>query len=71
VATKSVGLETINQDYSDFQEHFDKSHDSNVCSFKNLGKDATLIVPIPRRDKDYKNISEFTKNASDEQQQKF
>ncbi|CAG8805806.1 20175_t:CDS:2, partial [Racocetra persica] len=34
-------------------------------------KDATLIVPMPHHNLDYKNLSNFTKNAPKEQQIKF
>ena len=48
VVTKSLSLSDISQNYSSFQEHFDKNCDEkNVCSFLNLGKDAILVVPCP------------------------
>ncbi|CAG8680286.1 22478_t:CDS:2 [Dentiscutata erythropus] len=71
VVTKSDTLSYINQDYSSFKEKFTEYLNNDVCSFANLGKDATLIVPIPCNDLDYKNLSTFTKNAPKEQQIKF
>ena len=48
-------------------------HNKPVVSFLNLGKDAILVIPSLKFEGnhklDYKNISQFTKNASDEQQQ--
>ncbi|KAF0483248.1 toll/interleukin-1 receptor domain-containing protein [Gigaspora margarita] len=71
VVTKSMALRHIKQDYSSFKEQIIESNNKDVCSFLSLGKDATLIVPIPCHNLDYKNISNFTKNASKEQQIKF
>lgn len=71
VVTKSISLDNISQDYSSFDEHFANGNEQQVVSFLNLGGDAILVVPIPQENLDYKNISQFTKNASDEQQQEF
>ncbi|CAG8677051.1 13080_t:CDS:1, partial [Cetraspora pellucida] len=57
--------------YSSFNDKLTVCHDNYVCSFSNLGKDATLIVPMPYHDLDYKHLSNFTKNAPKEQQIKF
>ncbi|CAJ0829085.1 7931_t:CDS:2 [Entrophospora sp. SA101] len=42
-------------------------------NFPNQRKDSVLVIPIPKPgpDLDFKNISQFTKNAPDEQQQAF
>ncbi|CAJ0748785.1 4432_t:CDS:2, partial [Entrophospora sp. SA101] len=41
--------------------------------FPNQRKDSVLVIPIPKPgpDLDFKNISQFTKNAPDEQQQAY
>lgn len=65
---KSERLNNIQQDYSNFQEHFGKSSDNQVVSFLGFSG-STLISPVPKGTVDYKNISQFTKNAPEEQQQ--
>lgn len=48
--TKSDALENIRQDYSSFERYFDAwNHNEYVCSFPNLGRDATLVVPFPQK----------------------
>ncbi|CAG8627655.1 11294_t:CDS:1 [Racocetra persica] len=71
VVTKSATLSYIEQDYSSFKNKITECQNKDVCSFINLGKDATLIVPMPCHDLDYKNLSNFTKNAPKKQQIKF
>jgi hypothetical protein len=83
VVTDSPYLVRMAQNYDSFRKHIDKCKKKNkeVISFKNLSGDATLIVPIPKESQstyagkgeelDYKNLSQFTKNASEEQQQEF
>ena len=65
VLVNSGALNNIRQNYSNFQEHFRKSNDSQAVSFLSFSGD-TLIVPIPKGS-DYKNINKFTDNASIEQ----
>ncbi|CAG8764006.1 12329_t:CDS:1 [Dentiscutata erythropus] len=71
VVTKSKQLSYIKQDYSSFKEKIIEDLNKDVFSFSNLGKDATLIIPKPCHDLDYKNLSNFTINAPKEQQIKF
>ncbi|CAI2187946.1 8172_t:CDS:2 [Funneliformis geosporum] len=40
-------LESDKQDYSDFKTYIDNSSNQYVCNFPNLGRDATLVIPIP------------------------
>jgi hypothetical protein len=71
VATKSTLLNKIEQNYDSFSEHFNNlPKDKNVISFSNLNNDSLLIVPRPRP-LNYKNISQFTKNAPNDQQVAF
>src|SRR3954451_22786878 len=70
VAVKSEALNNIRQDYSSFQEHFNRSNDKNVVSFSSRSGNK-LVVPVPHwghrwsctdyDDKicDYKDIREF------------
>ncbi|CAH1766742.1 22567_t:CDS:2 [Entrophospora sp. SA101] len=71
VVVKSAALDNIRQNYSDFQEHIDESKDKLACSFPNLGGDATLIIPLPKKkgsnELDYKNLKEFSDNAPEKQ----
>ncbi len=48
-----------------FQEHFsDEDSGQGIVSFQNLGGDATLIVPVPKTDKDaYGHLAAFVRNA--------
>jgi hypothetical protein len=80
VAIKSEELNNIPQNYSNFETYLGEIHGKdkpNVISFPNNRKpsDAILVIPaLKLKDNkilDYKNISNFTKNASDEQQQEF
>jgi hypothetical protein len=68
VVIKSDSLNNITQDYSSFQEHFVKNQDNQAVSFFSPSGNV-LISPIPKGTTDYKNISQFTKNAPEEQQQ--
>lgn len=71
VVTKSISLERNekrDQEFLTFKDHLVKSEDDHVTSFLNLGKDAILIVPIPKRINkrnfvQYKNISQFIMNS--------
>jgi hypothetical protein len=79
VVIKSEALNNINQNSDAFvNQTIDIIYnDKNVGSFLNLKKDATLIIPLKKWDLDlekfldYKNISKFTENASEEQQQEL
>jgi hypothetical protein len=74
VVVGSSALDNITCDYSSFREHFNRSNDRNVVSFSSLSGD-TLVVPMPKqsynRTLDYKNLREFSNNASMEQKEKF
>lgn len=56
-------LNGIEQNYLDFEEHFIRDRDKLVCSFPNLGGDATLVVPIPKKGKDFAHLANFNENA--------
>jgi hypothetical protein len=71
-----------NPDRYAFEEHFAKAQscrsngDGNpsVCSFPNLGRDATLISPLPQpniNDTTYSHLSSFIRNAPKEQISQF
>ncbi|MCE8159327.1 MAG: hypothetical protein I3265_02510 [Candidatus Moeniiplasma glomeromycotorum] len=68
VVIKSEALNNITQNYSSFQEHFGKSRDNQAVSFSSPSGNL-LVCPVPKGTADYKNISQFTKNAPLKQQQ--
>ena len=47
VVINSPELKRKKQDYSSFQEHFDRSGGSDVVSFNNPKRDAVLVSPVP------------------------
>jgi len=68
VVIKTDKFNNIPQNPSRFQEHFEKSRDNQAVSFFSPSGNC-LICPVPKGTADYINISQFTKNAPDEQQQ--
>ena len=58
----------MEQDYSSFQDYLKKSKNKYVTSFINLCGDTILIVPIPKRGKNFAHIKNFIDNASITQQ---
>jgi len=59
------------QDYTPFLEHIKKSKNKYVTSFWNLSGNTRLVIPIPKKNKNFCTLNEFCKNASKTQQQKF
>ena len=56
-------LLSVSPDTSSFQAHF-RNVESDIAHFSNLGKDATLVVPVPLNDSsDYAHFSLFHRNA--------
>jgi hypothetical protein len=64
-------LQSLEQDTSSFKEHLEKSKNKYVTTFDNLSKDSRLIIPIPKKDKNYTTIKDFIDNASETQQKYF
>jgi hypothetical protein len=84
VVIKSEALSNITEDSSGFEEYLAENNYSDKPAFisfpnkpgGNKPSDAILVIPsfVDRYDKkhyDFKNISTFTKNASEKQQQDF
>ena len=67
---ESNSLENLVQDYSSFQKYIDESK-KNVVSFSNLGGDTILIIPMPRKERNYTTIKDFIDNAIISQQKIF
>jgi hypothetical protein len=61
----------LKQNYYDFQEHINKSTDKYVTSFYNLSGDTVLVVPIPKKNKNFSNLKNFIDHASKTQQKYF
>ena len=59
------------QDYTPFQEYINASKDKRVVSFYNLSKDTVLVVPMPRKNKNFATLKHFVDNASNQQQGAF
>jgi len=67
------------QNHKPFEEYLVEPFLSGkyAVSFPSQSKDAILVIPSrefgkdPNKHNDYKNISQFTKNASNEQQKAF
>ena len=64
-------LNNIKQDYSSFLEYINKSNNKYVTSSKNLSGDTLLIIPMPRKNKDFTTMKDFCDNASITQQKIF
>lgn len=59
------------QDYRAFTEYIDSSNNKYVVSFPNLSGDSIMIIPIPKKNKNYATIKDFIDNASTTQQTNF
>lgn len=68
VFIKSDALDKMKEDYSSFSQNIKKSENSDVTSFYNLSKSAYLVIPIPRKSKQFTTLKDFMDNASERQQ---
>lgn len=64
-------LDKMKEDYSSFYEHIKKSKNKYVISFNNLSNDTLLIIPTPKKNKNFTTIKDFMDNASETQQKYF
>ena len=64
-------LQNLTQDYSSFIDYITESKNQYVTSFRNLSGDSLLIIPIPKKNKDFTTIKDFCDNASITQQKQF
>ena len=69
VAIKSDLLAGIQGDVNSFRDKI-TGHQSVFC-FKNLGGDATLVVPCPEETKQYPHLAAFSRTASPQQADLF
>jgi hypothetical protein len=59
------------QNYTPFQEYINNSQNKYVTAFPNLNKDSMLVIPMPRRGKNYATLKDFIDNATKIQQREF
>ena len=59
------------QDITPFQEYITKSKNKYAVAFPNLTGDTMLVIPIPKRGKNYATLWDFMKNSSITQQREF
>lgn len=60
------------QNYSKFEEHINKvKNEKYAISFYNLNKTTLLIIPLPKKSKNFMTLKHFIDNASKLQQKKF
>jgi hypothetical protein len=64
-------LQNITQNYNSFIDYINNTNNKYVTSFMNLSRDSLLIIPIPRKNKDFTTIKDFCDNASITQQKEF
>ncbi|CFW92774.1 Conserved protein of unknown function (coil coil domain) [endosymbiont DhMRE of Dentiscutata heterogama] len=71
VVIRSDNLNNVKQNWTSFGNHISNNSQKQACSFPGLSGDNILIIPIPKPgpELDFKNISQFTKNGPEEQQQ--
>jgi len=59
------------QDKTAFMDKLNLSKDEDVTSFLNPSGDTILVVPMPRRGKNYVTLRDFVDNAPEEQQKNY
>ena len=59
----------LKQDYTSFKKHISKAKkNENVIAFPNLSGDTILIVPVPKKNKNFATLKDFINNSDDKQQ---
>jgi hypothetical protein len=71
VFIENKNLKDLIQDYSSFSIYIDKSKNKYVTLFSNLSNSSILIIPMPKRNKDFTTIKDFIDNSSHYQQKIF
>jgi len=59
------------QNFKAFESYINKSKSKYVTSFLNLDKDTLLIIPIPKKNKNYATLKDFCDNSSITQKKYF
>lgn len=60
-----------NQDVSAYNEYITQTENKYAVSFSNPSGDTMLIIPMPRVNKNFATIKDFTDNASEIQKREF
>lgn len=68
---KTNDFDGVTQDYSRFADHIKNSTSKYVLCFFNLTKTSMLVVPMPKRGKQFTTIKDFIDEASPTQQKLF
>jgi hypothetical protein len=64
-------LDSLEQNFKSYNNYINESDNKFVTSFNNLNGDARLIIPIPKKGKNFTTIKDFIDNASQTQQKYF
>ena len=59
------------QDMTSYKQYINNSNNKYVVSFPNLSGDTILVIPMPRANKNYSTIKDFTDNSSKLQKKNF
>ena len=59
------------QDFSSFINHINKETNKYTCVFDNLSGDTKLVIPMPRKSKNFATLKQFCDNASKTHQIQF
>ncbi len=60
----SSQLNYLTQDFTPFIKYIKSSNNNYVTSFYNLSGDTLLVIPMPRKNKDFTTIKDFMDNAT-------
>ncbi len=65
-------LDSMRPDPEAFREHFDTVSSGSIAQFSNLGGDACLLAPLPRKDPAiYTHLATFVRGADEPQAREF
>jgi len=64
-------LDKLHEDYNSYKKYIESSKNKYVTSFHNLSGDTILIIPIPKKNKDFTTIKDFIDNSTLYQQKMF
>ena len=68
---QSNKLEKLRQNYKPFSKQIKEADNKYCLSFYNLDKTSLLIIPYPRKNKNFSTLKKFIDNSSKLQQKKF
>lgn len=64
-------LNILQEDLTQFQKHIELSKNKYVTAFSNISGDSILIIPIPKKNKNFTTIKDFIDNSSINHQKFF